>query len=152
MVGTISSATPKLNTFYILRCMEWDEFDEQMRELQAKIDFTPDLIVGIARGGVIPATLLAKRLNVKDMFLLKLEKKGESAVSAYLTVDISGKNVLLVEDMLETGRSLIGGKRFLEARGAMVRTACLYTMPKSEIRPDYFLRQVSEVAQFPWNN
>lgn len=131
--------------------MLWDEFESQMRELVKKIDLQPDVIVGIARGGVIPAVLLSKYLGVKDMFTLKLEKKGESRVSAPIQMDISGKKVLLVEDMIETGRGMIGGKHFVENAGATVKTTCLYTMPKSEIQPDYFLKQVAEVAEFPWN-
>ncbi len=131
--------------------MNWDEFDAEVRELAQRIDYTPDIVVGIARGGVIPAALLSKILKVKDMFVLKLEREGERKISAFLVSDISGKKILLVEDMLETGRGLIAGKKFLEEKGAEVRTACLYTMPKSEIVPDYSLKVVPEVVPFPWN-
>jgi len=130
--------------------VNWDEFDKEMRELQSRIDWRPDIICGIARGGVIPATILSKRMKVKDMFTLSLDRQGERKISAFAIVDISGKKILLVEDMLETGRGLIAGKKFLEERGAEVRTACLYTMPKSEIVPDFFLRQFPDVQHFPW--
>ena len=131
--------------------MKWDEFDADTRTLAGKIDFTPDIIVGIARGGVIPATLLAKILKVKDMFVLKLQRVNERRISAFMLDDISGKRILLVEDMIETGRGLKTGKEFLEEKGAAVKTACLYTMPISEITPDYFLKQIDQVADFPWN-
>ena len=131
--------------------MHWDELESEVRKLRKKIDYTPDIVVGIARGGVIPATLLSKFLKVKDMFTLKLEKKGEKHISAFAIADIKGKNILLVEDMIETGRGMIGGKEFLEARGASVKTACLYTMAKSEIAPDFSLRELLEVPEFPWN-
>ena len=131
--------------------MNWDEFEAEMRKLKGKVDLTPDIVVGIARGGVIPATLLSKWLKVKDLFTLKLEKKREKGISAFAMADVTGKNILLVEDMIETGRGMLGGKEFLEARGAKVMTACLYTMAKSEIVPDFFLRQLPEVPEFPWN-
>jgi len=53
--------------------------------------------------------------------------------------------------MIETGRALIEGKKYLEARGAIVKTACLYTMPNSEITPDYSLEEIPKVMDFPWN-
>ena len=131
--------------------MTWDEFEKEMRKLREKIDFAPDIVVGIARGGVIPATLLSKWLKVKDMFTLKLIKKGEKGIAAFVMSDIAGKNILLVEDSIETGRGMTGGMEFLEARGAKVKTACLYTMAKSEIVPDFYLKELVEFPVFPWN-
>ena len=132
--------------------MDWETFDDETRRLAKMIPFKPDIIVGIARGGVIPAALIAKILDVKDMFLLTMQRDGaERKITSSVLMDVSGKDLLLVEDMIETGRALIAGKKFLEERGATVRTTCLYTMPTSEMKPDYFLAEVQEVAQFPWN-
>ena len=132
--------------------MDWQEFDDETRRLAKIISLRPDTIVAIARGGVIPATLLAKILQVRDMFTLTMQRDGaERKITSNVVVDISGKNLLLVEDMIETGRALIAGKKFLEERGATVRTACLYTMPISEIKPDYVLGEIPGVAEFPWN-
>ena len=131
--------------------MDWDTFDSETRRLAELIDFVPDIIVGIARGGVIPATLLSKILKVKNMFTLTLDREGERKISAFLTQDIQGKKILLVEDMIETGRGLSAGKKFLEEKGEIIKTACLYTMPLSEMTPDYSLNEVPEVVPFPWN-
>lgn len=76
---------------------------------------------------------------------------NDRKIDAPLLVDVSNKRILLVEDMIETGRALTEGKRFLEGRGALVQTACLYTMPQSEIVPDYSLSRVDKVTDFPWN-
>ncbi|CAN5147406.1 hypothetical protein BH11PAT1_BH11PAT1_5630 [soil metagenome] len=46
--------------------MTWDEFDKKITILSEKIDYTPDIIVGIVRGGLIPARLLSTKLNVKS--------------------------------------------------------------------------------------
>jgi len=35
--------------------MTWQEFEEELNTLSQKIDFTPDIIVGIVRGGLVPA-------------------------------------------------------------------------------------------------
>jgi hypoxanthine phosphoribosyltransferase len=131
--------------------MNWDEFELEIDRLAKKVTAAPDIIIGIARGGVVPAMLLSKRLRVKDMLVLKVRKEGnERKVVGDIVTDVSGKSVLLVEDMIESGKSLIVAKDYLEKSGATVRTACLYTMPLSEMQPDFFLGQVQEVQEFPW--
>ena len=119
--------------------------------LAAKVDFAADIIVGIVRGGLVPARLLSTELGVKDMYALTVKKVGEERkVMSEILEDLHGKKILLVEDMLETGKSLIVAKEYLESKGAEVKTACLYTMPQSEIVPDFSIRQIGEVVHFPW--
>ena|SRR3989338_5519881 len=131
--------------------MTWDELESEAKILVAKITDPPDLVIGIARGGVIPAVLLSNLLNVKDLLVLKVRKEGDGRkVVAEVVADVTNKKVLLVEDMLETGQSLIVTKAYLESKGASVKTVCLYTMPITEIQPDFFIREVQEVQKFPW--
>ncbi|OGG58320.1 hypothetical protein A2853_00155 [Candidatus Kaiserbacteria bacterium RIFCSPHIGHO2_01_FULL_55_17] len=131
--------------------MNWEELRAQVEILASKIDYTPDIIIGIVRGGLIPARLLSSELKVKDMYALTVKKVGqEREVTIEILEDLSDKKILLVEDMLETGRSLVVAKEYLEKRGANVKTACLYTMPVSELKPDFSLKEVVEVMPFPW--
>jgi hypoxanthine phosphoribosyltransferase len=131
--------------------MTWEEFEREIDELASRLQHAPDLIVGIARGGIVPAVMLAKKLDVQDVFTIRVRKEGESRrILGDVGVEIVGKNMLLVEDMLETGKSLAVAKRYFEERGAQVKTACLYTMPQTEIVPDFALRQTPTLAIFPW--
>ena len=131
--------------------MTWDELESEAKILVAKITDPPDLVIGIARGGVIPAVLLSNLLNVKDLLVLKVRKEGDGRkVVAEVVADVTNKKVLLVEDMLETGQSMVVAKAYLESKGASVKTVCLYTMPITEIPPDFFIREVQEVQEFPW--
>ena len=131
--------------------MNWDELRAEVKELATRIDYTPDIIVGIVRGGLVPARLLSSELGVKDMYALTVKKvEEERKVANDILENINGKKVLLVEDMLETGKSLIVAKEYLEKKGAEVKTACLYTMPMSEIKPDSSLKEITEVIPFPW--
>ncbi|MCR4328505.1 MAG: phosphoribosyltransferase family protein [Patescibacteria group bacterium] len=131
--------------------MSWDEFDKEMRALAQKIEYIPDIIVGVVRGGLVPARLLSTLLKVPKMRCVTLERAGERKILDELQGDFTGKKVLVVEDMIETGKGLVAARKYLESKGASVKTACLYTMPISETTPDYFLREVSEVIKFPWD-
>ena len=131
--------------------MNWQTLEQEIALLAGKIDTKVDIIVGITRGGLIPARLLSSSLGVKKMFCLSVEKIGDDRkVVTDILENITGKSILLVEDMLESGRSLIVAKQYLESKGAIVKTACLYTMPMSEVIPDFSLKEVEVVVKFPW--
>ena len=133
--------------------MKWQEFDAEVRKLGDKITaakWSPDAVVGIVRGGVIPATVLANIFNVRKFYTMKVSHVGDERRVKTFEPNVFEKKVLLVEDMLETGKSLKAAKEFLEAKGAEVKTACLYTVPRSAIVPDFSLKQIPEVIPFPW--
>lgn len=132
--------------------LDWETFQREMERLARKIDYMPDIVIGIVRGGVVPAEVLSSGLGVDPMYCLNVAKcGGERQVTTHILDDIPGANVLLVEDMLETGRSMKTTKQYLEdGKSANVRTACLYTMPISEFTPDYSLREVKGPVKFPW--
>lgn len=129
--------------------MDWQTIESEIKKLSEQID-KPDIIVGITRGGVVPARLLCKYLGVKDMYCISVRKAGDERKVVTEISDNLDKNVLLVEDMLESGKSLIVAKQYLESKGAKVKTACLYTMAISQLEPDFYLQQVEEVQEFPW--
>ena len=131
--------------------MDWQEFTDDVAQLAHLIDFVPDIIIGITRGGVVPARVLATYLQVDEMHCLWVQRKGkERKIASTLVADLVGKKVLIVDDMMETSGVMTTARKHVESRGAVVRTACLYTMPHSLQPPDYSLRVVPEVQQFPW--
>lgn len=132
--------------------MIWEQFNKDIQELSSKIDFTPDIIIGIVRGGIIPARLLSTCLKVKEMYCLTVKKIGKDRkVFSEIKEDLKNRNILLVEDMLETGKSLIEAKKYLESKGVIVKTCCLFIMLISEIEPDYYLKLIDKPINFPWN-
>ena len=131
--------------------MDWTSFIQELKKLSARIDYRPDIVVGIARGGVIPARLLATELNIDTMYFLTVRKQGDQRrVVTEVLDDLVDRNILLVEDALETGKSLIAAKEYLIAKGARVKTACLYYTPASIIIPDFYLEKVDKLPRFPW--
>lgn len=131
--------------------MNWTTFRSEIKILSKKINYQPNIIVGITRGGLVPARFLSTYLQIKDMYCLTVRKIGEERkVVTEILDNLVGKNILLVEDMLETGKSLVVAKDYLESMGARVKTACLYTMPISKIKPNFYIKQIKKVKKFPW--
>lgn len=122
------------------------------------LHFAPDVVVGIARGGVVPARFLADLLEA-DFATLQVEfyvgigqTKVMPKLKHALTIDVAGKAVLLVDDIADSGKTLQLAITHLEKMGAaQVRTATLYHKPQSIVTPDFFEKQTLCWVVFPWD-
>ena len=74
-----------------------------------KTDWRPDYIVGLTRGGLVPAVLLSHTLNI-PMHTLKVALRDDDQDcehNAWMPEDVSnGKNILIVDDINDTGDTL----------------------------------------------
>lgn len=130
--------------------MNWNTFDEAIRQLAEQIHEEPELIIGITRGGIVPARCLSSLLQIQKMHCLSVLKVNDQRqVVTEIHENLKGQRILLVEDVLETGLSLQVAKVYLEQKGALVQTACLYILPTSST-PDYYLEKRETVPTFPW--
>jgi hypothetical protein len=122
--------------------------------------FQPDLIVAISRGGCIPARVICDYLDVFDLDVIKIEHyhgvhKEKTALLKYpLSADISGKRVLLIDDVSDTGDSFEVGMRHLLECGepAELKTAALHHKTVSSYTPDFYSEIVREWRWiiYPW--
>jgi hypoxanthine phosphoribosyltransferase len=130
----------------------------QLAETIKKSDFRPDIIVGVARGGWIPARILSdllqipKLANVTAQFYLGIAKtKHEPALTQPVSVSVKGKKVLVVDDLADTGKSLQLVNSHLKNQGASeVRTVAIYRKPWSITTPDYYEKETNKWIVFPW--
>jgi hypoxanthine phosphoribosyltransferase len=131
--------------------MNWDDFEKEIEKLVTRVTSPVDVIVPIVRGGLIPGRMLASRLHVKTMYALTVVKfDKQRKIVTEIKDELENKNMLLVEDILETGESMIVSKKYLERKGAKVQTACLYTMPQTTFVPNYSLGEINSLISFPW--
>jgi len=142
----------------------WDEFGDASRELARSIHgsgFVPDVVVAIARGGLLLAGSVAYALDVKSCGALNAEfytgvdaRLDEPVILApYLDeVSLNGKKVLLVDDVSDSGRTLAMVLDLIRLAGADVRTVCLYSKPQTVLEPDYVWRKTSKWIAFPWSS
>ncbi|WP_297465551.1 phosphoribosyltransferase [Thermococcus sp.] len=145
------------------RLASWEDVERWAGEGAWKIleeGWKPDVIVGLARGGWVPARLYCDYLGVKDLVSLKVEHWGVTATpdgKAKLkygsNYDLSGKRVLIVDDISDTGESLTLAKNYVESqKPAEIRTATLLTIRGSRFRPDYYGEEIDWAwIVFPWN-
>lgn len=127
----------------------FEEVLERMQQLPITEPF--DLIVAIANGGIIPAALLNQTLGL-DLHLLKLHLRDAHQKQLYdapqllepLRVDVRGKRILLVEDRIKTGTTVLFAVDLLKKAGAQ----CVKTFAVNG-PADYSLYNET-CFRFPW--
>ena len=116
--------------------MDWNMFYKLAKQVAKKVNnsgYKPDIIVGLARGGWVLARVLCDFVGVKDLVSLKVEHWGVTAtpdgtakLRNEINVDLTGKKVLVVDDITDTGESVKVATEYIKSLGpAEVRTASL---------------------------
>jgi hypoxanthine phosphoribosyltransferase len=120
--------------------------------------FKPDVIVGITRGGWIPARVLSDLLEIPDLAVVRVEfylgvaeTRNAPVLTPRVSAGVEGKKALLVDDVADTGKSLQLAKEHILQQGATeVRIATVYRKPFSIIKPDYYEKETRRWVVFPW--
>ncbi|HSQ49367.1 MAG TPA: phosphoribosyltransferase family protein [Candidatus Deferrimicrobiaceae bacterium] len=135
----------------------YDMLMDEAREIEAE-NFHPDVVVGVVRGGLIPARILVDLLEAPQFGTMQIEHYlGIGAASDMPTlkqpnsVPVMGKKVLVVDDIVDTGKSLCLAIAHLKQQGAkQTKTATLYYKPYSVLVPDFYEQQTRSWVVFPW--
>jgi len=149
-----------MNKTYI----DWNQIYRDIDNLSMLVALKkkPDAIVAIGRGGLIPATILSYNLNIKVIQNFQIESyEGETNTGVHklwqspefhFVEAFSGKNILVVDDLADSGNTLRLVKRFFEYKNINLLFATLYTKKGTAFTPDVSLREYSteEWIVFPW--
>jgi len=143
-----------------LEVLSWNQVHEFLIELAKKVNesgFSPDVIVGISRGGLIPSRILSDLLDnpnlasVRVKFYLNINKKiKEPVITQPISAPIEGKTILIVDDVADTGKSLHLVYEKLWERANRTKTLTLFYKPWSCFKPDFYARETSAWIIFPW--
>jgi hypoxanthine phosphoribosyltransferase len=139
----------------------WNKIYDLLLSLADKIrkdGFRPDIIVGILRGGCTPARVMTDLLGnpiLADVgvkfYVGTVREEGEPVLTQPVSISVEDKNVLLLDDVVDTGKSLQLVKEHIIGSGArIVKTASIYFKPWSIIAPDYYERNTRSWIVFPW--
>ncbi len=147
------------------KLVSWDEIVEWSWGLARKIEgsgFKPDVVIAIARGGYVPARLICDFLRVENLLSIQSQHWTEAAKVADMAilkfpyvVDLSDSRALIVDDIVDTGESLIKARDFIAKnwKPKELKIAALqWISPVAKIKPDYYYIEVTEWVwfQYPW--
>ncbi len=120
-------------------------------------EFQPDIVVGVAKGGVIPAVYLSSAFLV-DFIPIKLSsRKNEQVVHEMPvwhvkpTASLKGKKVLIVDDIAVAGRTLeMAAAAVKECGASEVKTATI-AIHKGSVSPDFYELCTDALIVWPWD-
>jgi hypoxanthine phosphoribosyltransferase len=148
----------------IREIMTWEMFGMASRELAIQVaesGYEPDIILAIARGGLLSAGALGYALSVKNTYTMNVEfytgVNERLAVPMILPpvpnlVDLKDSKVLIVDDVADTGHTLKHVLEFCKGQLADTRLAVLYEKSQSIVKCDYVWKYTDEWINFPWSD
>ena len=126
-------------------------------------NFVPDIIISIARSGLIPASLISYVLGNKELYTIKIDfsktqrlshkqdMREQPKISQELSRDIEGLRVLVVDEMVVSGETLKLVSQYLAMKHpGEVKYAVLYKQPWTQFQPHYCGEEVRAWPVFPW--
>lgn len=146
--------------------LQWTDVEVAAKKIidQMKADeFVPDIIISIARSGLIPASLISYALGNKELYVIKVDfsknqklshrqdLREKPKISQEISKDVEGLKVLVIDEMVVSGETLKLVSSYLGMKNpAVAKYAVLYKQPWSQFEPDYFGEEVRAWPVFPW--
>ena len=142
--------------------VSWDQFHRDSRALAWRLHAAGpfDAVVCITRGGLVPAAVVARELNVRIIETICIasyhdyKNQGELKVMKGVAPEITamrgeGKGVLIVDDLVDTGKTARVVRDLLPA----AHFATVYAKPMGRPMVDTFITEVSQDTwiYFPWD-
>jgi hypoxanthine phosphoribosyltransferase len=142
--------------------LAWEDIMEQVEQLASKIEktYSPDMIVGILRGGLFVANLLSDILGIDEVHPLGLKsyrgvgERGEVKIYHWPKLPpLESRSVLLVDDVSDEGKTLQTAinRIILPLGPMMVKTAVLHIKPWTTFHPNYYVVVTSSWILYPWS-
>lgn len=144
--------------------LSWELFGNASRELATMIaedGFEPEMILSIARGGLLIGGALGYALAVKNTYTMNVEfytgvderlEVPRILPPAPDFVDLAEAKLLIVDDVADTGHTLKSVHEFCAGKVGEVRTAVIYEKPHSVVQCDYVWRRTDLWINFPWSD
>ena len=136
--------------------VSWEQLPRDARALAWRLVDRPPFegIVAVTRGGLIPAAIVARELDVRlvesvSVVTYEEEARGEPVVTKPPTAAGDGEGFLVVDDLADTGATV----RAVRALLPRAHFACVYAKPEGREQVDTFVTEVSQETWilFPWD-
>ena len=142
--------------------VSWDQFHRDARALAWRLhEAGPfEAVVCITRGGLVPAAIVARELNVRLIETVCIasyenyQNQGELRLIKGVAPEVKalaaqGKGVLIVDDLVDTGKTA----RMVRELLPKAHFATVYAKPMGRPLVDTFITEVSQDTwiYFPWD-
>ncbi|MDR0616186.1 MAG: xanthine phosphoribosyltransferase [Synergistaceae bacterium] len=139
--------------------ISWDQLQKDCRALAWKLLEVRkewSKIIAIARGGLVPAAIIARELNIKVVDTVCISSYTIRNQSATLSIlkrpDLADmdESWLIIDDLVDTGRTATATREMFPG----IHFATVYAKPEGRPIIDTFITEVSQDTWilFPWDS
>jgi hypoxanthine phosphoribosyltransferase len=134
--------------------IDWPLFGELCRALALKVarDYDPEIVLGIAKAGVIPGAVIASIME-REFASMAVTRRSTGAMPVLVSgppPSLRGRRVLLVDETCDTGYTLKLALNEVRAVGpAEVRTAVSFRT--GAYQPDFHSFETDKAIILPWD-
>lgn len=148
----------RMSTLPELRFVSWQEFHDMGFTLAQQLQqLRPEscTIVSVARGGHALARVLSDFLKL-PIFSVSIQsytdlQQHELQITQELNVDLKGKNVLLVDEIIDSGKTLVRALEYLESFDLKsVTSVSLHVKPEAVLKSDFYVDELTEWVVYPY--
>lgn len=136
--------------FYV----SWEAFHRSSRELASKLLHGRfDRILAVSRGGLVPATILARELNIRlldTICIASYQHDQQGALSVLKSCNWpDADRLLIVDDLVDTGETA----KVLKASFPQATLATVYAKPLGKPLVDVYVTDIEQDTwiQLPWD-
>jgi hypoxanthine phosphoribosyltransferase len=153
----IPAAASRAKPHQGVRELGWAAFGEMARDLADRIAdrFQPDVVLGIAKGGVFVGGALAVSLRA-EFFPVRVEKRSRDRAAGAPDAradlpDLRGKRVLVVDDVAASGKTLEKARALARKAGAREVQAAVLVVRPGGAHPEWHALETDELTLFGWD-
>ena len=141
--------------------LSWDALDDLIARLAESVGREFDLVLAITRGGLVPAGMLAYRLDLREILVagvvFYLPDGGTHPEPVVLHFPeaalLAGRRILVVDEVWETGETMTEVLARVRAAGGVPVSAVIHFKPgRSRVtgRPDHYGATVGGWVTYPY--
>ena len=138
----------------------WQELGDLTEQLAYQIlakNLKLDRLIALATGGLTMSRALRDYLGLKKLSSLQVEfytniseTNSAPVITQSLPINIDGENILIFDDINDSGRTLQAATRYLKLRGArQITTATLFQKPHTTFPSDFYQQETTSWVIFP---
>ncbi|MCV3406483.1 phosphoribosyltransferase [Campylobacter lari] len=138
----------------------YEEFQKEIIPFARKIkeEFNPDVLLAIARGGMTLGHFLAEGMGNRNLFSLNSihyeDTQKLDTIKIFNIPDLSSyKKILLVDDIIDSGETMIEIKRVLMEKypHLELKVASVFYKPSALLIPEFYIKEAKEWIDFFWS-
>ncbi len=134
-----------------------------VKQLLQELPTDYDNIMVVTRGGMVPACLISEKTNIRNILVAAVmfyngEERQKEPIFLQFPQDtqVHNRKILVVDDVWDTGNTVMAVRERLERAGANAEVAVLHFKPKNSHfppteKPNYFAEETDAWIVYPWD-